>query len=127
MTSIHCSIALPPGFRTEDILQFHRRDPQAFAERVAPDRLQKGLVVDGKAACLSLSFHPAHVDAELAIDGRSTAASEQALTLQVCRMLGLTQRIEVFERTIASIPNSARSSPASPACACRWRQRHSRR
>ena len=47
MTSTHCSIALPAGFRAEDILEFHRRDPQAFAERVAPGRLQKGLVVDG--------------------------------------------------------------------------------
>jgi len=104
MTSTQCSIALPPGFRTEDILQFHRRDPQAFAERVAPGRLQKGLVINGEAACLSLSFHPAHVDAELAIDGPSTAASEKALTLLVCRMLGLTQRIEVFEQDYRQHP-----------------------
>jgi DNA-3-methyladenine glycosylase II len=104
MTSTHCSIALPAGFRAEDILEFHRRDPQAFAERVAPGRLQKGLVVDGKAACLSLAFHPAHVDAELAIDSRSTAANEAALTRLVCRMLGLTQRIEIFEQDYRQHP-----------------------
>jgi len=104
MTSTHCSIALPPGFRAADILEFHRRDPQAFAERVASGRLQKGLVVDGKAACLSLGFHDAHVEAELAIDGRSPAANEKALTLLVCRMLGLTQRIEVFEQDYRQHP-----------------------
>ena len=104
MTSTHCSIALPAGFRAEDILEFHRRDPQAFAERVTPGRLQKGLVVDGKAACLSLGFHPAHVDAELAIDSRSTAANEAALTRLVCRMLGLTQRIEIFEQDYRQHP-----------------------
>ena len=104
MTSTHCRIALPPGFRAEDILEFHRRDPQAFAERVAPGRLQKGLLVNGEAACLSLGFHPAHVDAELAIDSRSTAANEKALTLLVCRMLGLTQRIEVFEQEYRQHP-----------------------
>jgi len=104
MTSTHCRLALPPGFRAEDILEFHRRDPPAFAERVAPGRLQKGLLVNGEAACLSLAFHPAHVDAELAIDSRSTAASEKALTLLVCRMLGLTQRIEVFEQDYRQHP-----------------------
>jgi len=104
MTSTHCRIALPPGFRAEDILEFHRRDPQAFAERVAPGRLQKGLLVNGEAACLSLGFHPEHVDAELAIDSRSTAANEKALTLLVCRMLGLTQRIEVFEQEYRQHP-----------------------
>lgn len=104
MTSTHCRIALPAGFRAEDILEFHRRDPQAVAERVAPGRLQKGLVVDGKAACLSLTFHPAHVGAELAIDSRSTAANEAALTRLVCRMLGLTQRIEIFEQDYRQHP-----------------------
>ena len=103
-TYTHCRIALPAGFRAEDILEFHRRDPQAVAERVAPGRLQKGLVVDGKAACLSLGFHPAHVDAELAIDSRSTAANEAALTRLVCRMLGLTQRIEIFEQDYRQHP-----------------------
>ena len=88
MTSTHCSIALPAGFRAEDILEFHRRDPQAFAERVAP----------------GLGFHPAHVDAELAIDSRSTAANEAALTRLICRMLGLTQRIEVFEQDYRQHP-----------------------
>jgi DNA-3-methyladenine glycosylase II len=44
MASIHCTLALPPGFRVADILEFHRRDPQAFSERVENNVLTKGMI-----------------------------------------------------------------------------------
>lgn len=117
MASMHCRLALPPAFRTADILAFHRRDPQAIAERVAPDLLQKGLIWHGRAACLSLRFDPREVLAELAVDdeppgieanNQALPTDSAALTRLVQRLLGLTQRIEIFEQTYHRHPQLGR-------------------
>lgn len=113
MPPIYCRIELPAAFRAADILAFHRRDPLAYAERVEPDWLQKGLVWHGAAACLSIRFHPREITAELAVDRKSIAMAanfpEQAtdaesLNQLVRRMLGLTQPIENFEQTFRQHP-----------------------
>ena len=48
------TLALPPDFRGDDLLAFHRRDSQALAERVTAQRIDKGLLWQGRPACLSL-------------------------------------------------------------------------
>jgi len=95
--SLSCAVKLPPDFRTNDILSFHRRDPLMVAERVDANTLQKGLTWRGYAACLTIRFHFNHADAELAIDGPPTAGGAELLEHMVKRMLGLTQRIDDFE------------------------------
>ena len=49
-TYLSCTVELPPGFRTHEILAFHRRAPLVTAERVDENSLQKGLVWQGYAA-----------------------------------------------------------------------------
>jgi len=100
--SLSCSIRLPPGFRENDILAFHKRDPLAVAERVDGRMLKKGLAWNGHAACLIIEFHEDCADAGLAVDG--PAGRPEALTAMVRRMLGLNQRIEDFEQTYRSHP-----------------------
>lgn len=123
MASMHCRLALPRAFRAADILAFHRRDAQAFAERVAPDLLQKGLIWHGRAACLSIRFEPRAVLAELAVDDQTTGmeannpalpTDTEKLTRLVQRMLGLTQRIEVFEQTYRRHPQLGRLIARQP-------------
>ncbi len=99
-----CLIELPRNFRTSDILAFHGRDPLSLAERVSADTLQKGLAWQGRAACLTLRFHSRHVEAELAIDGAAVQHDAAALAAMVRRMLGLTQRIDDFERSYRMHP-----------------------
>ncbi|MFZ4859431.1 MAG: DNA-3-methyladenine glycosylase 2 [Desulfuromonadaceae bacterium] len=94
---LSCAVKLPPDFRANDILSFHRRDPLMVAERVDANTLQKGLTWQGNAACLTIRFHFNHADAELAIDGPPAAGGAELLEHMVKRMLGLTQRIEDFE------------------------------
>jgi len=103
-TSLSCAVELPSGFRTREILAFHRRDPLMTAERVDGNSLQKGLVWQGYAACLEIRLHPLHADAELAIDGSSAASGAEQLARMVRRMLGLTQRIEDFEHAYRHHP-----------------------
>ncbi len=99
-----CTIELPPGFRARDILAFHRRDPLMVAERVAADTLEKALVWQGRAACLALRFHREHAEVELAVDGPADHIDPEVLATRVRRMLGLTQRIEDFERAYRAHP-----------------------
>jgi DNA-3-methyladenine glycosylase II len=97
MASIHCTLALPPGFRVADILEFHRRDPQAFSERVENNVLTKGMVWENQTACLTVSFQPQQAEVKISLDGRSTATDAKTLASHVGRMLGLTQPVEEFE------------------------------
>ncbi|HJV24690.1 MAG TPA: 3-methyladenine DNA glycosylase 2 [Aromatoleum sp.] len=92
-----CILLLPAGFRPRDILAFHKRDAQEVAERVGADRLEKGMLWDGRPACLCIHFGAAQATAELAIDGDAAAAGEERFETMVRRMLGLGQGVEDFE------------------------------
>ncbi|CAI10203.1 DNA-3-methyladenine glycosylase family protein [Aromatoleum aromaticum] len=102
--TVSCEVGLPADFRTDDVLAFHRRDPLAVAERVEGQTLQKGVVWEGRPACLTIRFDSAQASAELAIDGAPGAAAPAALAQLLPRMLGLTQQVEVFERTYRDHP-----------------------
>lgn len=95
-TRLSCTVALPDGFRTDAVLDFHGRDHSGLAERVQQRRLHKGLMWEGRPACLSVRFDAGLAHAQLALDG-VTDADPQALPRLVRHMLGLTQPIEAFE------------------------------
>ena len=103
-TKLSCRIRLPKGFRRNDVLAFHRRDSERIAERIDGKVLQKGLVWYGCPACLSLRFSAGSAAVELAIDGSVDADSRESMKKMARRMLGLTQRIEVFERAYQAHP-----------------------
>lgn len=107
-TLLSCTVQLPPDFRLNDLLSFHRRDPLMVAERVDANTLYKGLTWQGGAACLTIKFQSGHADAELAVDGAAPAAGTELLQVMVQRMLGLTQRIEVFEDAYRHHPQLGR-------------------
>lgn len=97
MPVLKCSLDLPEAYRVADILKFHRRDSQELAERVEADALHKGMVWQGRPACLSVRFVEGRALVELAVDGEAGAGDEAELMRQVGHMLGLDQAIEVFE------------------------------
>lgn len=92
-----CSLALPATFRPNDILAFHRRDPQETAERVSDSALEKGIVWQGAPACLSIRFLEGRAEADLSVDGEMGSDSQSAFEAMVHRLLGLNQEIEAFE------------------------------
>lgn len=95
--SLSCVIELPRDFRAGDILAFHRRDPSRIAERVDDGTLQKGLMWEDKAACLTIRFHAGDAHAALSVDGPLSGGASGAFERMVRRMLGLTQGIGEFE------------------------------
>lgn len=105
---LSCTVRLPPDFRVNDILSFHRRDPLMVSERVDANTLQKGLTWQGDASCLTIRFHSGQADVELSVDGAAPADGAELLQVMVQRMLGLTQRIEVFENAYRHHPQLGR-------------------
>lgn len=95
---LSCSLSLPPRFRPDDILAFHRRDVQATAERVSGSSLEKALLWADTPACLSIRFGRGEVRADLALDGEPSPDCDSAFKEMVGRMLGLSQDVEAFER-----------------------------
>ena len=93
-----CRIELPPGFRRNDVLAFHRRDAQQLSERIDGHILDKGLVWDSVPACLTMRFGERGVRAELALDGQPQPEIRKRLRRTVRHMLGLTQPIDAFEQ-----------------------------
>ncbi len=100
MALTQCRLDLPAGFRPADSLEFHGRDAQAVGERSTAERLDKGLVWQGRPACLSIVFRAHLAEIELAIDGGS--AEPAALAATARRLLGLDQPVEAFEQAHAS-------------------------
>lgn len=50
------TIALPDGYRLNDVLTFHRRDTEHVAEQVTADRLRKAVVLAGAPVLLDIGF-----------------------------------------------------------------------
>lgn len=95
-TRFACTVPLPPHFRTNDILAFHRRDTQELAERVGETSLYKGMMWAGYPACLTIAFNGTIAHAELDVDGPSQT-DKTTFEVMVHRLLGLSQNIEAFE------------------------------
>jgi len=103
-TQYTLTLALPPSFRPNDILAFHRRDPQEIAERVSDVFLEKGMLWREAAARLSLCFTPKQVQAHLHIDDSPQDGDQSLFAAMVNRMLGLHQQIEALEQRYAEHP-----------------------
>lgn len=95
---LSCAVALPAGFRPNDILAFYRRDVQALSERADEHGFSKGMLWSGKPACLTVQFTRDSALIQLALDGRMPAGSAERLESMARRMLGLKQGVEEFER-----------------------------
>ncbi|GAA3527362.1 DNA-3-methyladenine glycosylase family protein [Zobellella aerophila] len=102
-STLNCTLALPAHFRAGELLDFYRRDPLMLAERVEGNILQKGLVWEGHAACITLQLGEDQVNVELTIDG-AVSGNTGSLASMVRRMLGLTQPVEAFEQAYRHHP-----------------------
>ena len=50
------TLALPPGYRADDMLAYHGRDPLSLSERVEGATLVKAMTVEGRAVVLEMAF-----------------------------------------------------------------------
>lgn len=129
MPRVAVELALPADFRHANLLAFHRRDASQTAERVADRHIAKGLLYQGRPACLGLTLESAAVRAELAVDGGPHLAAPR-LAEWVGRLLGLDQPVAEFAAAhrqhpqlgpvLAQLPGLRVAQTATPFEALTW-------
>jgi DNA-3-methyladenine glycosylase II len=76
-------IALPRGYRTQDVLAFHSRDAEGIAEQVTENRLRKAVLLGGAPVLLDVTFESGAatcvVEADAALDDAQQAMVADAL------------------------------------------------
>ncbi len=82
-------IALPPGYRTQDVLAFHSRDAEAVAEQVGPRGLRKGVLLDGVPVVLEVAFEADAARCTVDADGELTPALWAGANEALLNILGL--------------------------------------
>ena len=83
------ALALPPGYRADDVLTFHSRDAEGVAEQVSGTSLRKGVILDGIPVLLSVSLTPGQAACAIDADGALTPAIEAQAREALTSMLGL--------------------------------------
>jgi DNA-3-methyladenine glycosylase II len=71
-------IPLPQGYRLHDVLAFHSRDAESVAEQISPQRLRKGVVMDGVPLVLDIALPPGAGYAEYAVQADLPGAAAAA-------------------------------------------------
>ncbi len=82
-------IALPPGYRIADVIAFHGRDAEGLAERIGPDSLRKGVLLDGVPALFDIRFDGGVARCSIAFDAPVTPALEALAHDALLNVLGL--------------------------------------
>nr|WP_315253825.1 DNA-3-methyladenine glycosylase 2 [uncultured Duganella sp.] len=92
------TLELPPDYRLDDVLAFHRRDTESIAEEVSAERLRKGVLLEGVPVLLDIALPPSSRAAAAAgaiasitahADGTLSAAGQQQARDAVLNILGL--------------------------------------
>ncbi|MDC8759377.1 DNA-3-methyladenine glycosylase family protein [Janthinobacterium fluminis] len=83
------TIALPPGYRLQDVLAFHSRDTESVAEQVGPASLRKGVLLDGAAVELDIAFGAATAACTVRADSALSAAASAQVDGALRSILGL--------------------------------------
>ena len=87
-------IQLPPGYRSADVLAFHGRDREGVAEqvtqdRVAQNRVRKGVLMGGVAVLLDVTLTPGMARCEVQADGVAAGALLAMVEEALHNILGL--------------------------------------
>jgi DNA-3-methyladenine glycosylase II len=68
-------IDLPQGYRLHDVLAFHSRDAESVAEQISPERLRKGVVMDGVPLVLDIGLAPSAAEYQVHADLPATPSA----------------------------------------------------
>lgn len=94
------TLALPRGYRRNEVLDFYGRDPESVSERIERASLRKAALVGGFPALLEIEFGIRKDEAICRTDAADFEAARKAIE----RILGLTADAEEFENRFAGDP-----------------------
>jgi AraC family transcriptional regulator of adaptative response / DNA-3-methyladenine glycosylase II len=95
------TLALPAGYREEDMLAYHGRDPLSLSERVEGRTLVKAMAVAGRGVVLEMAFQGDAVRCRVLAPDAPGPALLAAVHRRAVRMLGLGTDPAAFERFVA--------------------------
>ena len=98
------TIALPGGYRTQDVLAFHGRDAEALAETVTPHGLRKGILLDGVPVLLDLALAEDAAHCTVDADGLLTPALLARAQGALLNILGLRIDPAAFAEFVRNDP-----------------------
>jgi DNA-3-methyladenine glycosylase II len=103
VSRIALSIALPADYRRQDVMSFHGRDAEGLAERIAGERIRKGVMIKGAPAVLEIDLgaQPGQALCTVDVDGAPVEDQAHGMLLNV---LGLRIDPAPFEAAVASDP-----------------------
>ena len=101
------AIALPPGYRAEDMLAYHGRDPLSLSERVEGMTLVKAMAVDGRGVALAIAFQGAEAVCRVLAPAAPGPELLATVRRRAERMLGLGTDPAAFERFVLGTPLEA--------------------
>ncbi|UTY58224.1 DNA-3-methyladenine glycosylase 2 [Massilia sp. erpn] len=111
------TISLPANYRLQDVLAFHSRDAESVAEEMRPERIRKGMLLDGVAVALTLHLSPTTAECEADADCPQQpwpASLQQRIHDAARNMLGLhidPQAFLDFARDDAMLGPLVRANP----------------
>jgi DNA-3-methyladenine glycosylase II len=82
-------IALPPNYRSADVLAFHSRDAEGVAEQVTATAIRKGVLLDGVPVLLDVALTPAAALCRIDADGALAPATLDRAHEALLNILGL--------------------------------------
>ncbi len=97
-------LQLPPGYRAQEVLAYHARDPGGLCEKSEGNKIWKALLTPDGPTVLEISLEGegawcrAHTARKL---GRDSIAQLHSAAL---RMLGLNNEVALFERRVSGDP-----------------------
>lgn len=104
-TGASFTVDLPAGYRREDVLAYHGRDPLSLTERVEGATLHKGLVLEGKGALVEMAFRDKDVKVKLHAQVVADPILMGKAHARVVRMLGLGLDPAPFEGCLEGDPD----------------------
>ncbi|NRR30127.1 DNA-3-methyladenine glycosylase 2 [Oxalobacteraceae bacterium] len=95
------TLPLPAGYRVHDVLAFHSRDAESVAEQVSPERLRKGMLIDGVPVVLDIELPaganpPGSASCTVHADGALTPVAQARMHEAALSVLGLRIAPEPF-------------------------------
>ena len=102
---------LPVGYRAQEILAYHARDPQSLSERSEGSRIWKALHTEDGPAVLEISIEPGQAWVRVHADGKLGQGSMAVLHGAALKILALTHDVSQFETRHAEFVKSRRAFP----------------
>ena len=101
-------LQVPSGYRTQEVLAYHARDPEGLCEKSEGNRIWKALYTPDGPVVLEIAFE--HDGAWCRVHGAKKKLGRESMAFLhgvALKMLGLNNEVSLFETRMARTPRAA--------------------